>query len=248
MSDLYSGAGCARAPDSKINLVTESKVMNPSQQEILARLARLEAMADGPGGDLHGAEDTLTREIGHIRRGLRSLPEVDVDENVWRRHLPRADVVTHWRWMRYPMATAASVVMVSAVLVFGLVSGVGTLLPDQGPASTAREYNLANPIPAQLTVLMNQSRELEQSLYGVSAWRTAMASAAPAAQGDADMHVSSLSRYLLYRLAELDSRLSATTATNERIGLWGERVNLLRALTADMALHNPEQFEYSRTM
>jgi len=208
-------------------------------------VAALLALRDGEpvdaeriSGDPEQIETGLAT-LEHLKARLNDLPDVEVDESAW---LGAARPARAPIWTRQPLATAASVVLVSALFVYGLVGGVrdlsgtGTQLPDAVAASPAMQPSLVD--------LMDRSRDLETVAYGTAGWRSA-----PADQSTLDM--SAMGEVILLELARVDADIQSLEDTgNEQAArlLWERRVILLQAFIADMANSNPGRFEDNRSM
>ena len=180
--------------------------------------------------------EQLVAKLDELQGQLRQMPDVPFDEAVWRAHIPQSGGTrqTHTSgWLRFPLATAASVFLVSAVGMFVLFSGnpeptqvndfvvTGTQVDTQGMA-------LAN--------LMTRSRDLEQRLSGMAAGANAVS--AQSGQVDSDQAGSAMSpaeRVLLYRLADVDGQIGRLYESDNldqaaRVELWRQRVDLLENL------------------
>jgi hypothetical protein len=134
------------------------------------------------------------------------------------------------RWLRFPLATAASVFLVSALGIYLLFA-----TPEVDPIS---EQYAQTPHVAdsgfQLAGLMTRSRDLEQVLRGQGALTLSQATNSgntPAAT----VSPTRSEQLVLYRLADIDSQIallyeSDTIDTDKRNQLWAQRVSVLESL------------------
>ena len=170
--------------------------MNNDKQELNRQdlLMELLAARDGEPFDAQllnqlteDEQRQLLLQVDEVHSELNSLPDVPVNDDVWRQHMhshmsepsgkPPLLGQHQSHWLRFPMATAASVFLVSAVGMFVLFSG-----NNQAPESNDFVVTGAQ-IDSQglaLANLMTRSRDLEQRLSGMSGWVNAVSDSGPA--------------------------------------------------------------------
>jgi hypothetical protein len=208
-------------------------------------------------GELHTAkvqidDAEVTDQLAQLRAlkaELQALPDVPVDDEVWLQAMP--GVAPRSPWLRFPMATAASVFFASVVgmfMLFGepLSTGDGS----QGEVEYATTGG-ADHGGSQLATLMRQSRDLEQRLYGVNPLSQAADTSASTYQGMPTP--TALEETLLFRLADVDGQIArlydGEVMDNElRAALWMNRVELLESLVAIRGGDASRLFDDSRSM
>ena len=209
--------------------------MKTDDQKVLAELL---ARRDGEPHDativeaLPEAErERLLERTKELRDALSDLPDVPVNHALWRSHVPTTQASSS-RWLRFPMATAASVFFVSAVGMFMLFSASNEPANDMsdfvvsGPTLDSQGANIAN--------LMTRSRDLEQQLRGLDGWVTAN-SGVDSVSDNQRLETSPAERVMLYRLADVDGQIgrlyeSENVDQGQRLELWRKRVDLLENL------------------
>lgn len=204
--------------------------MSKSNQDI----SNLLAFRDGePVAADVAIDPEALKAVNELRDELHQLPDIAVDDAVWaqpKRPSPK--------WHRYPLSTAASVLVLSAVIAFGVGNGVFV-----GESETPQLSATTNDRSA-LVALMDRSQDLERIAYGSSAWQ--QQSAAPSPNG---LSVSPLGEFILFQLAEVDGAIEEASLDKELTAqLWQQRVNLLQAFLAEMESQNPDRFENNRSM
>lgn len=227
----------------------------------LEKISKLLALRDGDLTTVDDSESSLDDEsrdmlsrLRNIQADLRALDDVEVERSVWDsplRHvdpLPRQRSVTGWR---FPLASAAAAFLVSVVGVLLVYQQIGPqtgtdALPSYGLIAGAQQES-------QLVTLMNRSMELEQVAYNVDDWRTRTGGGVAAPNNADALMPSPIGQYILYQLAQVDGEIAAlhdadTMDSTRRLELWKERVNLLQAFVADMARHNPDVYQDTRSM
>jgi len=218
------------------------------------KILDLLAMDEGKpfAADLDPDDPAVLQDLDDIRRlraQLHALPDIDVDESVWLgtmrgRARPSA-------WLRFPMATAASV-------FFASVMGIYLLFGEPDPAmdefGTTAEFAMASPLDNSgvvLTGLMRASRDLEQRLYG----NNPLSHASDVQRGNEvpQPQASDLTQMLLFRLADVDGQIASLYDVPEmdvdrRQMLWQKRVDLLESLVAVRGGSDPAAYDNARSM
>lgn len=210
--------------------------MQNSQQDPVNEIASVLALRDGEPVDAAALPDVerrsmLLNELDALRSELNHLPDVPVAAELWE---PVAEPQRAAWWLRYPLATAASVVFVSALSVFML--GNDVQITEDSPTLQV-SGNLAPAVGQQrLVALMDRSRELEQHAYATPSWRDDAA--------ENGLSVSPLGEFILVELARVDSAIEAMEDDSSPAArlLWEQRVKLLQAFIAEMEHRNPERF------
>ncbi|MEQ8691257.1 MAG: hypothetical protein RIC89_10535 [Pseudomonadales bacterium] len=204
--------------------------MSQSTQDI----SNLLALRDGEPVDTERPVDPeMLAAVQEIKQSLNAMPDVPLGEFVLKKRKKP-------KWQHYPLSTAASVFLVSAVVVFGLVSGVGELLP----ARTANVAAIEPADPSGLVALMDRSQDLERLAYETPVWQPS--STPGTTQG---LEVSPLGEFILFQLAEVDQAIAEANLDDELTAqLWQQRVNLLQAFLTEMEAQNPGRFEDNRSM
>jgi hypothetical protein len=180
----------------------------------------------------------VAQELAAIRRikaQLNELPDVPLDDSVWMNVMPEEQARSPW--LRYPLATAASVFLASVVGIYAMFSGLGNT-GSTGSIERAPGYVVTAPIEGtglRLAGLMRESRDLEQRLYSPNPLNLASTQTGSPAQTMPDP--SGLAQTLLFRLADVDGQIArlydAPEMDNERRQtLWTKRVDLLDSLVA----------------
>ncbi len=198
-----------------------------------------EAQVDGPE-----AQATLA-EIQALRAELGKLPDVPLEDELWLSRMPPA---RRSAWLRFPLATAATVFLASALGIFMMAGGLTPSDPEPSFAGASH----VEPGGVRLASLMNQSRDLETRLaspavsQGMRYAAETDAAARPAA-------VTATERRLLYRLADVDAQIARLYEAdavdhNARVELWRQRVNLLESIVAARAGERPQASQEIRSM
>ena len=185
-------------------------------------------------------------EMNALQAELKSLPDVPVDESLW---LTRIPPPRRSAWLRFPLATAATVFFASALGIFVLAGGFS---PDQ-PSPSFAGASQVDPGGLRLAGLMNQSRDLEMRLADPNARGTQGVQIAAQQSVPRQTAVSATERRLLYRLADVDAQIARlyeadAVDLNARIQLWRQRVNLLESIVATRAGGSPPVSEDIRSM
>ena len=156
-------------------------------------------------------------------------------------------------WMRFPWATAASVFLASALVMYAALN-TSEVFTESQQNTFASLDGKPSVQGAQLAGLMVRSRDLELRLQGSSAWVTAAGAnsndeISTAASGaiSGDVELGQAERVLMYRLADVDSQIARlydeeVIDENQRLQLWSKRVTLLENLAA---LRGYAQSEYN---
>lgn len=199
------------------------------------------------------AAQAQLHRIRQIQAELNALPDIPVDEAIWNR--PVAAKTSRSSWLRFPLATAASVFFASFV---GIYLIFGTVDLEQEPTGSPSGDQVSVAVSSRLPILMSQSRDLERRLQGVNAWMLSDASSAVARPADRQRVTSRpvaspTERGLMYRLADVDDQIAQLYEADvmdvrEREVLWMQRVSLLRSLVAVRGGSDPRMFENSRSM
>lgn len=197
------------------------------------------------------ALDALLYRTQTLKAELNGLGDVPLDASVWLQKEPAKPVN---RWLRYPMATAASVLLLSALVVF--VVG-NDFLPARTEVVSVSGNFMADTVAQQkLTALIDRSRNLEQRAAAAPVWRDMERSLAgstvntTAGTQTGAMRVSPFAEFILFELARVDTQiedLGEETNPDAR-ALWEQRVKLLQAFLAEMEYRNPERFEEDWSM
>ncbi len=213
-------------------------------------ISDLLAVADGEPRDAQAQVESpeaqaALGEIEALRAQLRELPDVPVDEELWLSRMPPA---RRSAWLRYPLATAATVFLASALGIFMMAGG---LTPsDTGPSFAGAGH--VEPGGVRLASLMNQSRDLETRLTAPAASQ-GMRYAAETDAATRPAAVTATERRLLYRLADVDAQIARlyeadAVDLNARVELWRQRVNLLESIVAARAGERPQAAQEIRSM
>ena len=201
------------------------------------------------------AAQAQLRKIRQIQAELNALPDVPVDEAIWNR--PAVAKTSRSSWLRFPLATAASVFFASFVGIYLIFGAVDLEQEPTGSAGGAAQYATGDQrsvaVSSRLPILMSQSRDLERRLQGVDAWMLSDASSVVPRPADRQRVTSPTERRLMYRLADVDNQIAQlydadVMDVREREVLWMQRVSLLRSLVAVRGGSDPRIFENSRSM
>ncbi|MEM7004141.1 MAG: hypothetical protein AAF529_25380 [Pseudomonadota bacterium] len=191
--------------------------------------------ADGPAGV------TLERLIA-LKQSLAQMPDVGVSEAVWQQAAPAPTQQNTGfsfgssRWLRYPMSTAASILLLSTLSVFLLFND---RQPADIPLAAASYGDLVTG--NDRLALMNRSQQLERTAYGAASW----------GGGAGGLQVSPMGELLLLELARVDAEIGAAQQSGLSPldeDLWRKRVDLLQAFIAEMESQNPERFVDERSL
>jgi len=219
-------------------------------------ISDLLALRDGElreaGVDADDAQAAAKLEqIRHLQAELNSLGDVPLDEGVWNTIAQERTHETEQgsAWLRFPLATAASVFFASVIGIYVLFSDI----EPNGSASVAQFSGTAviDTNGVRLASLMSQSQDLEMRLQGADPWARASSQVA-----DASLTASSSTsteRRLMGRLADVDWQIARLYDAEvmdvaRREALWERRVNLLESLVAVRGGTDPSLFEDSRSM
>jgi hypothetical protein len=196
------------------------------------------------------------KRLHELRDELQSLPDVPISEVAWQQitaasRQRRRGAGTPGHWLRYPLATAASVFFAS---LLGIYLMFGGQVPIESGAAPTAAVNTAPQLQAgglQLAGLMNRSRELELRLRGVQP--LAPASDVLPADAEAVAAPSPVERQLMGRLADVDTQIarmfeSGIQDPQLRERLWAQRVSLLESLVAVRGGQSSDLFEDGRSM
>ena len=183
-------------------------------------------------------------ELHDLRRELRSMPDIPVDDAIWIHHAKSA---RRSAWLSFPLATAASVFVASVLGIYLL----GGYLSSSEPQQTQRiaEAIEVDPAGSLVASLMRQSKDLERRLQSSS---TLLA----VADGGVDAplpRVTPIERNLMYRLADIDAQIAGLYETPQieevaRLALWRKRVEVLQSIVAVRIERAPAMFDDSRSM
>ena len=217
-------------------------------------ISDLLALRDGQphSADVQADDPEVIEQLEQIRGlgiQLNALPDVPVDDSVWLPVMPARKQRSVW--LRYPMATAASVFFASVVGMFVLFGGpVSDIGNNAGPVQYTSLDSIDNS-GAQLAALMRQSRDLEQRLYGVNP--LAQAADTPQTTYEGMPAPTALEETLLFRLADVDGQIArlydaADMDSAQRQALWLKRVELLESLVAIRSGDAARLFDNSRSM
>jgi len=183
-------------------------------------VARARAIADDAT-----AQRDLHRLVA-LQSELNALPDVAVDDAVWRTAIADASATDLHRvgfGLRYPVATAASVFVATAMFIVYVPSGTNQV--EIQPAAADIQIDAAQ---IRWVGLMSRSRDLEMCLNGALNTVATESSGTRAAQNRE-------ARQLLYRKADVDAEIaqlcdSQVMDVDARERLWTQRVRLLENL------------------
>jgi hypothetical protein len=195
-------------------------------------------------------------KIQQLQAQLNALPDVPLDESVWNSPNIAPASASRSAWLRFPLATAASVFFASFVGMY-LIFGGGAI--EQRNLDDGVDFAVNTQLDdsgAQLAALMNQSRGLERRLQGNGGNPLTLSDASSQAQNvtvDNAQAISPTQRRLMYRLADVDAQIARlydapVMDVGARQVLWAQRVNLLQSLVAVRGGSDPRFFEDSRSM
>ena len=184
--------------------------------------------------------------LNSLRAQLNDLPDVPVDDELW---MSKRRLGGRSSWLRFPMATAASVFFATAVGIYLLA---GQLNP-QAPAGviaveTTPTFHQVDDNGLQLARLMTQSKGLERRLQASNSIL------AVADGGDPQRRQAApVERAMLFRLADVDAQIAALYEQQEmdserRLQLWQQRVDVLQNMVAVRAGQTPQILQDSRSM
>ena len=183
-------------------------------------------------------------ELHDLRRELRSMPDIPVDDAIWIHHAKSA---RRSAWLSFPLATAASVFVASVLGIYLL----GGYLSGSEPQQTQRiaEAIEVDPAGSLVASLMRQSKDLERRLQSSS---TLLAVADGGANAPLP-RVTPIERNLMYRLADIDAQIAGLYETPQieeaaRLALWRKRVEVLQSIVAVRSERAPAMFDDSRSM
>ncbi len=225
-------------------------------------ISDLLALRDGEPRDANlSADDPRVAaqllRVKELRSELQALPNVPISDATWQRlhALPQsggAGAGGRGLWLRFPLATAASVFFASLLGIYLVFSGQpsGGVVGGQPQIAGATVHVEQSGL--QLASLMNRSRDLEMRLQGGQALsRVSGTSVTPARS--APPAPSRVERRLMGRLADVDAQLalmfeSETEDPRQRERLWAQRVSLLESLVAVRGGEADARFEDGRSM
>ena len=186
-------------------------------------------------------------EIARLRTELRNLPDIEVDEAVWRSAASMAVTPVRPWWLRQPAAMAASVLLFTATAVFWLGNEMVEETPGYTPSNTLVSAALPDP---QLTALMDRSQQLEQLASTTPEWR-----GLDQPTQNNGLNMSPLAQMILFELVRVDAEIEASglTLAEDSVqmreqDLWQRRVQLLQAFIAEVEHSNPGSFDNDRSM
>ncbi len=203
----------------------------------IEELSNLLAFRDGEpvAADLELDAEALAA-VTDLKSQLQGMADVPVSTQVWQQEKPTP------KWHRYPLSTAASILLLSAAIVFAVGNGAGQFFTQE--RVSIAENAMPSQINSQLVALMNRSQDLERIAYDSSAWQQPQTT-----NTSSSLAVSPLGEFILYQLAEVDEAIADDLLGEEiKAQLWQQRVNLLQAFLAEMANQNPGKFENNRSM
>ncbi|MFT7651653.1 MAG: hypothetical protein ACI9ON_002107 [Limisphaerales bacterium] len=222
-------------------------------------ISSLLAHRDGEPLDAAAEIDEAELEaLNRVTDSLRSLPDVPISQAAWTAIQSSSQIgsqispqIGKWRWQTYPMSTAASVLVLSAVVVLGLVRGFDEFATDQTLAHVDPSMSVASSasqieprlVAPRLVALRDRSQDLERQAYDVDGWRQSNSSA--------ELPISPLGEFFLYQLTRVDEAIAQNAGQDSEqltADLWQQRVNLLQAFLAEMEANNPGRFEDNRSM
>jgi hypothetical protein len=181
----------------------------------------------------------MLHQIARVRHNLKDLPDVAVDDEVWlasstrpqrARLIDSRDGAIPARaasFLRYPVATAASVCIATTLLVVFLLGARDGFEGQISPQPIHADQT--DPAQLRLASLMSRSRDLELGLsVGFGSVPAGELNPGHAAQSRA-------ARQLLYRLADVDAEIARlyddrVIDGESRERLWRQRVRLLENL------------------
>ena len=230
--------------------------------KIKLEISDLLALRDGEPRDADlSADDPRVAErllrMQALRSELQALPDIPISEDTWQRvsaasRRGGAGASVPGPWLRFPLATAASVFFAFLLGIYLSFSGQPRdLLDGVGPQMTNTEVQL-EPSGLHLASLMNRSRDLEMRLQGRQALsRVTGTSVLPSTS--APPQPSLVERRLMGRLADVDAQIALMFDSDiqdprQRERLWAQRVNLLESLVAVRGIQADARFEDSRSM
>ena len=193
--------------------------------------------------------------MNQLRSELQALPDVPIADEVWQKisvaqRPPGGAGRSPNHWLRYPLATAASVFFASLLGIYLVFSGQQVKLDTGQPQMTLTSMQVEQG-GMQLASLMNRSRELERRLQGVTpltrAADVSLAAQAPTRQ------TSVVERQLMGRLADVDEQIALMFELGiqdpaQRERLWAQRVTLLESLVAVRGEQMSDLYEEGRSM
>lgn len=222
-----------------------------------SEISELLALRDGEPYDAtlveagSGDEQMRTlQQLAALKAELRGMPDVPLEESVWRNVRPSPAKPAVSRWLRYPLATAASVFFLSAVAIYTLL-GPGVDPASDAPVEYATDVQVSGD-GVRLAALMNQSRDLERILTGDPGWRVNRADSTGSAS--ADGQESALAEMLAYRIADVDAQIAGLHEDGApidpalRADLWSQRVMLLEAYVGELSRTNPGVIDTGRSL
>ena len=185
-------------------------------------------------------EDVLLLEsLKALKSELIPLPDVDLGSRDWR--LEAAQLASPTKvssrarfFSKYPMSTAATVLLATAVFV----TGIGMNFNDSQHAEDIglAKADLVSPSSDVLPALIARSQDLENIAQISGSWTNDQARAQAAPE-------TALTRLILMQVAAIDDRLSGLQGEgdSQRVRmLWQRRVNLLEAYNAAIEKASPD--------
>ncbi|NOX51407.1 MAG: hypothetical protein GXP16_12865, partial [Gammaproteobacteria bacterium] len=220
-------------------------------------LSELLALRDGEPYDINKVSSEnqevqmqTLQKLAALKADLNDLSNIPVDDCVWmgaEQNTPatntQATKVVDWR--HYPLATAASAFVVSAMVIFAIF---GLEDASFNPPARIAAHTQIEPTAIRTAALMTQSRNLEQAFGGGFSPQL----------GRLDSPASSYARstvvaILAYRVADVDNQIARLYESENvdpelRRELWQKRVELLEAYLGELATANPDVLSNSRSM
>ena len=206
---------------------------------ISQHLARRDGELEVVSSDAGELDAELLKSLGDLKAELGNLSDVELPERDWHsealRLSPRAGQHSSRgaRILQYPLATAATVLFASALLV----GGIGMDWSRDSERIELGSADLVTSSPDSLPALIARSQDLESLAQISGSWS---GHDSPPTQLDTE---TPLTRLILMQVAAIDDRLSSLDgqADRERIRmLWQRRVNLLQAYNAAVENANPD--------
>ncbi len=220
-------------------------------------ISELLALRDGEPYDINkvGSEDQAAQmqtlqKLAALKADLNDLSNIHVDACVWMRaeqntQATNTQATKAVDWRRYPFATAASVFVVSAMVIFTLFGSEDASFNT--PARIAAHTQI-EPTAIRTAALMTQSRHLEQAFAGGFSPQSGRL------ESPTSSHAQSVVVAILaYRVADVDDQIARLYEGENvdpelRRELWQKRVELLEAYLGELATANPDVLINSRSM
>lgn len=188
--------------------------------------------------DEHQEDAALLESLSTLKSELNAMPDVDLGARDWHREAERIGAPRKTGraplFLRYPMATAASVLLATAMFVTGIGMNMNDE-QDDGSQLALDGADLVTTSDDALPALIARSQDLENIAQISGSW-----SGTPP-QPDSGPETA-LTRLILMQVAAIDERLSNLDGGSdpERVRmLWQRRVNLLEAYNAAIEKASP---------